>query len=41
LKQKRPLKQENLNVSSLKNGVYILTVTTKDGKTMKGKVIKE
>jgi len=33
--------QENLNVSSLKNGVYILTVTTKDGKTMKGKVIKE
>ena len=33
--------QENLNVSSLKNGVYILTVTTKEGKTMKGKFIKE
>jgi hypothetical protein len=33
--------QENLTVSSLKNGVYILTVTTKEGKTMKGKFIKE
>jgi len=33
--------QENLNVSSLTNGVYILNATTKEGKTMKGKFIKE
>ena len=32
--------QENLNISSLKNGVYIINVTTRQGKMMKGKFVK-
>jgi len=33
--------QENLNILSLKNGVYIINVTTRQGKMMKGKFIKD
>ncbi len=32
--------QEILNISSLQNGVYIINVTTRQGKMMKGKFVK-